>query len=218
MIGTCIASGCAAFACWLSMVTPRAASRLPDIGQWANHDEPVVVADAAWTMLVLRMVQVSLRQGASVPRALDVVGRAVGGAYGQCLSRVGESLLRGVSWSDAWCAALAGTDASAGMNHSARLGGAKRRGRSGQHGDTDGGAGDIALGMIRESLEPAWLQGDSPGVLIDAAVEQLDKDERARIERAAARLSVRLLMPTGLCFLPAFVIVGVLPAIASFLM
>ena len=89
---------------------------------------------------------------------------------------------------------------------------------SGQHGDTDGGAGDIALGMIRESLEPAWLQGDSPGVLIDAAVEQLDKDERARIERAAARLSVRLLMPTGLCFLPAFVIVGVLPAIASFLM
>ena len=38
------------------------------------------------------------------------------------------------------------------------------------------------------------------------------------MERAAARLSVRLLMPTGLCFLPAFVIVGVLPAIASFLM
>ena len=51
MIGTCIASGCAAFACWMSMVKPRAASRLPDIGQWANHDEPVVVADAAWTML-----------------------------------------------------------------------------------------------------------------------------------------------------------------------
>ena len=35
--GTCIASGCAAFACWLSMVKPRAASRLPDIGQWADR-------------------------------------------------------------------------------------------------------------------------------------------------------------------------------------
>ena len=38
------------------------------------------------------------------------------------------------------------------------------------------------------------------------------------IERNAAKLSVKLLMPTGLCFLPAFVLVGVIPAIASFMM
>lgn len=55
-----------------------------------------------------------------------------------------------------------------------------------------------------------------PGVRLDSAIEQLDRDERAAIERNAAKLSVKLLMPTGLCFLPAFVLVGVIPAIASF--
>ena len=53
-----------------------------------------------------------------------------------------------------------------------------------------------------------------PGVRLESAIEQLDRDERAAIERNAAKLSVKLLMPTGLCFLPAFVLVGVIPAIA----
>ena len=53
---------------------------------------------------------------------------------------------------------------------------------------------------------------------LESAIEQLDRDERAAIERNAAKLSVKLLMPTGLCFLPAFVLVGVIPAIASFMM
>lgn len=55
-------------------------------------------------------------------------------------------------------------------------------------------------------------------VRLESAIEQLDRDERAAIERNAAKLSVKLLMPTGLCFLPAFVLVGVIPAIASFMM
>ena len=50
-----------------------------------------------------------------------------------------------------------------------------------------------------------------PGVRLESAIEQLDRDERAAIERNAAKLSVKLLMPTGLCFLPAFVLVGVIP-------
>jgi len=63
-----------------------------------------------------------------------------------------------------------------------------------------------------------WTHGDMPGVRLESAIEQLDRDERAAIERNAAKLSVKLLMPTGLCFLPAFVLVGVIPAIASFMM
>ena len=52
---------------------------------------------------------------------------------------------------------------------------------------------------------------------LEAAIEQLDWDERARIEQSAAKLSVRLLLPTGLCMLPAFVAIGVVPAVMSFL-
>ena len=68
------------------------------------------------------------------------------------------------------------------------------------------------------ALESSWTHGDMPGVRLESAIEQLDRDERAAIERNAAKLSVKLLMPTGLCFLPAFVLVGVIPAIASFMM
>ena len=39
---------------------------------------------------------------------------------------------------------------------------------------------------------------------------------QALIEQTAGKLTVRLLLPTGLCFLPAFMFIGVIPAIASF--
>ena len=74
------------------------------------------------------------------------------------------------------------------------------------------------LGLLQSALESSWTHGDMPGVRLESAIEQLDRDERAAIERNAAKLSVKLLMPTGLCFLPAFVLVGVIPAIASFMM
>ena len=69
----------------------------------------------------------------------------------------------------------------------------------------------IGFGIVMDAC-------DMPGVRLESAIEQLDRDERAAIERNAAKLSVKLLMPTGLCFLPAFVLVGVIPAIASFMM
>ena len=52
---------------------------------------------------------------------------------------------------------------------------------------------------------------------LETAIEQLDWDERSRIEQSAAKLSIRLLLPTGLCMLPAFVAIGVIPAVMSFL-
>ena len=51
---------------------------------------------------------------------------------------------------------------------------------------------------------------------LDAAVEQIDWNERSRIEQSAARLSIKLLLPTGLCFLPAFMALGIVPSMASF--
>ena len=63
-----------------------------------------------------------------------------------------------------------------------------------------------------------WNRHGRMAICLESAIEQLDRDERAAIERNAAKLSVKLLMPTGLCFLPAFVLVGVIPAIASFMM
>lgn len=72
--------------------------------------------------------------------------------------------------------------------------------------------------IIRSALEPSWTHGDAPGVRLEATLEQMDNDERCAIERNAATLSVKLLLPTGLCFLPSFVAIGVIPAIVSFVM
>ncbi|MBS5559912.1 MAG: type II secretion system F family protein [Bifidobacterium longum] len=166
------AAGCAAIASWLYKVPVRHDSRLPCEEPAAAHD-----CGSSWTILILRMLQVSLRQGSSIPRALDMVGKAVGDDCGARMSEVGSSLTRGVPWADAWHAAL-----------------------------------------LQSALESSWTHGDMPGVRLESAIEQLDRDERAAIERNAAKLSVKLLMPTGLCFLPAFVLVGVIPAIASFMM
>ena len=45
----------------------------------------------------------------------------------------------------------------------------------------------------------------------------MDGSERARIEQRASRLSVRLLLPMGLCLLPAFLLIAVVPTIMSFM-
>ena len=66
--------------------------------------------------------------------------------------------------------------------------------------------GDLAV--VRDAFASSWHSGASPVERLETAVEQLDWDERSQIEQAAAKLSVRLLLPTGLCFLPAFVVVG----------
>lgn len=192
------AAGCAAIASWLYKAPSCHDSRLPG-------EEPAVAHDcgSSWTILILRMSQVSLRQGSSIPRALDMVGKAVGVDCGARMSEVGSSLARGVPWADAWHAAMAVQHEGAPADSSS----GKRTSRTQRD-----------LGLLQSALESSWTHGDMPGVRLESAIEQLDRDERAAIERNAAKLSVKLLMPTGLCFLPAFVLVGVIPAIASFMM
>lgn len=81
----------------------------------------------------------------------------------------------------------------------------------------DDGEAARELAVVRDAFASSWLDGSSPVNRLEAAIEQLDWDERARIEQSAAKLSVRLLLPTGLCMLPAFVAIGVIPAVMSFL-
>ncbi|PWG66021.1 type II secretion system F family protein [Bifidobacterium callitrichidarum] len=194
-----VASCCAAVATWLRVGGADTGDRLrkcPDTGTQESAEDDDGVSR---TVLILRMVQVALQQGASIPRAVEAVGRAVGGDCGARMERVGAALNRGAPWDDAWKAAAV-EDAEHGH----------RRASGNRSGDV--------LPLLCATLESSWKHGDAPGVRIEAAIEQLNRDERSLIERNAARLSVKLLMPTGLCFLPAFVLIGVIPAIVSFVM
>ena len=72
--------------------------------------------------------------------------------------------------------------------------------------------------MVPPRLPRHWdWDGVSPLPQIHAAIEQMDGSERARIEQRASRLSVRLLLPMGLCLLPAFLLIAVVPTIMSFM-
>ena len=155
-------------------------------GGYRKRDDGYDGDDAVpWLTLILEMLSVALRQGTSIPRALSVVGSVCGGAVGLGMSRAGAALLRGVSWRDAWVLLRA-----------------------------DKAYGHV-FEIIASALESSWVHGDSPLIRLETTIERLDGDERSAIEQAASRLSVRLLLPSGLCFLPAFVFVGIVPCLAS---
>lgn len=68
---------------------------------------------------------------------------------------------------------------------------------------------------VGNALEEAWLHGASPISALSVVVEQWEGDSAASIERECSRLSVRLLMPLGLCLLPGFVCFAVVPSMMA---
>lgn len=215
---TLMAACCATAAMWLACMPGwESMKRLePLAAERADHHVDLPPA------LLLRMIGVAMRCGTSIPAALESVGKAAGGESGSRLACAGRALMRGAGWSEAWRLAALHPEGIS-RNGSRRDGDTGKRGRGAHAGGghrasaTDRGEGISAmLERVAGVLEASWEHGDAPVGCIDAAVEQMDRDERSDIERHAARLSVRLLMPMGLCFLPSFILIGVLPVIVSF--
>lgn len=75
---------------------------------------------------------------------------------------------------------------------------------------TDGGSVDRILGLSTRAGVPA-------AELLRSEAEQLRRDARSAGQRRAATLSVTLMLPLGLCVLPAFMLVGVVPLLLSVL-
>lgn len=68
---------------------------------------------------------------------------------------------------------------------------------------------------VAEALLPAWAHGAAPRDSLRLAAVRVDQDARTRARTAAARLGVHLVLPLGVCFLPAFVLVGLVPVLLS---
>ena len=68
---------------------------------------------------------------------------------------------------------------------------------------------------LESCLRPGWEDGASPAALLAATAASLRAGRHARDEEAAERLAVRLVLPLGACHLPAFVILGIAPVVAS---
>ena len=129
--------------------------------------------------LLLALVDAAMRTGAPVPRAVQVVGGAVGGADGAALRRAGSLLDLGSGWDEAWVGA------------------------------------SPSVTTVADALRGAWMGGVAPGAALRVAAERLRRERRTAARAAAARLGTHLVLPLGLCFLPSFVLLGLVPVVAS---
>lgn len=71
------------------------------------------------------------------------------------------------------------------------------------------------LAELVHSLEPAWTDGTDPGPAVRRAAGAIRMRRQREARETAAALGVRLVLPLGLCALPAFVLLGVVPALLS---
>lgn len=150
--------------------------------------------------LLLDMLAALLSSGSSLPGALGTLGRNAGIP---ALSRIASLLLRGVDWRMAWDAVLA--DGPEGSTRAHPVGAAV-------HGDR----AQENLGNLADLLAPSWRDGTAAAPRLRQAARLLREREEDHLEQDGSVLSVRVLMPVGLCFLPALIVLGVMPVIASF--
>lgn len=76
-------------------------------------------------------------------------------------------------------------------------------------------SGDPVLGAVGRAIVRALDTGSPVGDSLAHLVEDLRRDRIADAEETARRVAVRSAGPLGLCFLPAFVLVGVAPTIVG---
>ncbi len=72
-----------------------------------------------------------------------------------------------------------------------------------------------SVASLAEALEPAWVDGVPAAALLRRAADRVRAAHSQETQEAAARLGVRLVLPLGLCFLPAFVLLGLVPVVVA---
>lgn len=71
------------------------------------------------------------------------------------------------------------------------------------------------LAQIHDALNLGALTGASVGPLLYAEAQQLRRSANRAAEKRAAALGVKLVLPLGLCALPAFMALGVVPVVMA---
>jgi len=72
-----------------------------------------------------------------------------------------------------------------------------------------------SLGILARALVRAEESGAPVAVVVAAAADDVRRDARADRREAARRVGVRTAAPLGLCFLPAFLLVGIVPTVIA---
>jgi Flp pilus assembly protein TadB len=78
-------------------------------------------------------------------------------------------------------------------------------------------AADPALGPLGRALARAHRTGAAVVPAVERLADELARNARAEVEDRARAVGVKAAVPLGLCLLPAFVLVGIVPVVAGLL-
>lgn len=78
-------------------------------------------------------------------------------------------------------------------------------------------AGDDALAPLGRTLVRAHETGAPVATAVDRLAEELERAARGRVEDRARAVGVRAALPLGLCLLPSFLLLGIVPLVAALL-
>ena len=76
-------------------------------------------------------------------------------------------------------------------------------------------AGDPALGSLGRALARSEASGASVADTVARLSEDLGRDHRAEVEDLARSVGVKAAVPLGVCLLPAFLLVGIVPVVVA---
>jgi len=193
---------------WVGIGLGAVAGPLLGLGasRWLNRqpsrrdlaDERRVAADLPFAADLLAA---ALRAGAAPDVAARCVATALGGPTGQRLGRVERALRLGAGAEEAW-SYLGRPDALAGSWPGVRR-------------------AEPALAQGAARVVQAAVRSQHSGAAFAGALQRLADDLRAdgliAADAAARRAGVLIVLPLGLCFLPAFVLAGLVPVVVAVL-
>ena len=76
-------------------------------------------------------------------------------------------------------------------------------------------ADDEALAPLGRAMVRSQVSGASVVQAVERLADELERESLARAEDAARRVGVSAAVPLGVCLLPAFLLLGVVPTVAS---
>jgi Flp pilus assembly protein TadB len=237
VIDSAVASGCLSLA--VAMALPTAGRPPPPHPSWDHQPNPT--ADEGWlrrwrtlwsllagaaALTFLSMPLAALVAAVAVATVWVVVGRAESPATRQEREAARRDLPHLVGLlADALAAGQSPTDALALVTGalpgpaSDRLAGTVPRLRLGIEPHTVWAAlaDDPALAPLGRALSRAEATGASVVAAVQRLAEALAEDVRGEVEDRARAVGVKAALPLGLCLLPSFVLLGVVPVVAGML-
>ena len=199
------------------------AASLRDLAQVQRDLEVALAAPRATARLVMVLPVIGILFGSLM--GFDSVHTLFATVPGLvCLAGGGVLMLAAAAWSRALVRRAAPTELTPGLRLELMAiamsgGGSIDRSRALVHAAAERyaigpGAGDDPIARV---LDLSTRAGVPAAELLRSEAEQVRRDARSAGQRRAGTLSVTLMLPLGLCVLPAFMLVGVVPLLISVL-